>query len=515
MILLAAPLLVALATGACTESGTAPPATPETIEISRGNHQSGTVGQPLTTPLEVVVRSSSGGGVANITVAWEVTAGDGSVTPFEAATDGSGTATATWTLGTTAGLGQAVRAEVAGLGAVTFSAAALPGPASSITVVSGDGQTATPGAELSEPVVVRVLDEFDNPVPEVTVTFQPSDGGQATPPSAPTSSLGQAQTIWTLAVQPGEQSLTMLIATGALVTATADAVDPCDVAVPYTPGTDVDGELAPGDCEITIGGIPVYVDLYGFELEAGAGLRFVQAGTPPFDPLLILLGPAGIVAYNDDAHALTLNSAFNAILPAGGFVLVATTFEAEGTGAYTLSSTVEDPVVTDCEFWWVTFGSDAAQEFQTSDCVFESAADPSVFWYADIYPVYLRDGETVTVTQRSTDVDSFLELRTENLQSVLVDDLDSAGGNDARITYTAPALGEGIYHVVASTWNPEETGAYSLEVTGSAPVTAQSAVPSLPGGEARSKWTLAPSAPAVLESLDSSRPERRLRPRHR
>jgi hypothetical protein len=84
----------------------------------------------------------------------------------------------------------------------------LAGPATSILLVSGGGQSAQGAAALAAPVVVRVTDSFGNGIPGVTVNFTPAaNNGTANPVSMVTIAGGTAQTNWTLGSPAGSQTL--------------------------------------------------------------------------------------------------------------------------------------------------------------------------------------------------------------------------------------------------------------------------------------------------------------------
>jgi uncharacterized protein (TIGR03437 family) len=61
-----------------------------------------------------------------------------------------------------------------------------------ISAASGDKQTGAPGAQLDQPLVVMVKDQFGNPVAGQTVVFAASPGAQIAPASAITDPNGQA-----------------------------------------------------------------------------------------------------------------------------------------------------------------------------------------------------------------------------------------------------------------------------------------------------------------------------------
>jgi alpha-tubulin suppressor-like RCC1 family protein len=74
-----------------------------------------------------------------------------------------------------------------------------PGKPSAVVIVSGDGQTATVGTELSAPVVVRVTDDAGTPVPGQLINFRVVSGnGSVFAGSSLTNAAGEARERWTL-----------------------------------------------------------------------------------------------------------------------------------------------------------------------------------------------------------------------------------------------------------------------------------------------------------------------------
>ena len=96
------------------------------IEAVGGTGQSAAVGAPLPDSLSVRVTDASGYGVPNVSVTWSVLTGGGAVSPASSATNGSGVASAQFTLGTLQGE-QRAQAEVSGLvgSPVIFSATTI------------------------------------------------------------------------------------------------------------------------------------------------------------------------------------------------------------------------------------------------------------------------------------------------------------------------------------------------------------------------------------------------------
>src|SRR5207249_2840526 len=70
------------------------------MSVNGGDRQTGTVGQPLPTPLSVRVADQFNNPVAGVTISWAVISGAGSANPATSPSNASGIASTTWTLGT-------------------------------------------------------------------------------------------------------------------------------------------------------------------------------------------------------------------------------------------------------------------------------------------------------------------------------------------------------------------------------------------------------------------------------
>ena len=175
--------------------------TPAHVRIAEGNAQHAPVATGLPNPLAALVVDANENPVPGVAVSWSVVTGNGTITPRAATTDANGIVRADWGLGTVAG-SQSARASAAGAGSVDFTATADPGNPSAVVVVSGNGQSATVGTTLPNPLVVRIVDSHGNVIPGVTVSFA-QNGGSLSASSATTSSSGEAQTVWTLPTAAG------------------------------------------------------------------------------------------------------------------------------------------------------------------------------------------------------------------------------------------------------------------------------------------------------------------------
>jgi len=78
-----------------------------------------------------------------------------------------------------------------------------------LTKVNGDEQQGTVGERLGAPLIVRVLNQDQQGVGGLTVTFDIGDpaGGTVDPASATTNSAGEAVSSWTLGTVPGPYSV--------------------------------------------------------------------------------------------------------------------------------------------------------------------------------------------------------------------------------------------------------------------------------------------------------------------
>jgi serine protease Do len=76
------------------------------------------------------------------------------------------------------------------------------------------------------------------------------------------------------------------------------------------------------------------------------------------------------------------------------------------------------------------------------------------------FPLELAAGETVTVTMRSVDFDTFLLVVQD--EEILASNDDWGGSTDSQVTFTAPAAGTYVFR--ANSFEPETSGMFSLIV---------------------------------------------------
>jgi len=189
------------------------------LSVVSGNNQTGTIGTPLSAPLVVALSDSSNKPVANQTVVFQVTNGNGSLSgagtvgsAVAVSTNGSGQAQVFWTLGQRAGAGiNTVQVSSAlAFATANFTATASTANATQIVVDSGNNQTGVLGQPLPFPFVAIVTDSGFNRVPGVPVTFSVTQGGGnidgAASKSVTTDSNGRAIGVLTIGLQDGVQN---------------------------------------------------------------------------------------------------------------------------------------------------------------------------------------------------------------------------------------------------------------------------------------------------------------------
>src|SRR5213082_888330 len=145
------------------------------MRVNGGDRQTGTVGQPLPTPLSVRVADGFNNPVAGVTVSWAVISGAGSPNPATSTSNASGIASTTWTLGTRRTATDSVQlAQATGVGSpLTFTAFAVPGAvnASQTSVVASPAALTASNGTSASTVTVTARDQYGNPVRGRTVTL--------------------------------------------------------------------------------------------------------------------------------------------------------------------------------------------------------------------------------------------------------------------------------------------------------------------------------------------------------
>ena len=188
---------------------------PDTLIIVSGDGMKGTVGQMA--PGALVVKVTDKGKknpVSNVIVRWELISGTGSLSATQATTNDNGEASVRFTFGNDAGP-RLVRAYSDGLkgSPVSFRLYGQAAAPKSMAIVDGNNQSGTVGKPLSRPIRVKVVDQFNNPVPNANVTFVITAGGGSfvEPQPVKTDERGIAKTTWILGPNPGQNRVWAVI----------------------------------------------------------------------------------------------------------------------------------------------------------------------------------------------------------------------------------------------------------------------------------------------------------------
>ncbi|MGC2245370.1 MAG: Ig-like domain-containing protein, partial [Terriglobales bacterium] len=175
-----------------------------------GNNQIGTKREVLPVPLVVSATDAyTNAPLAGITIKCNDGKANGVLMPNATqTTDASGTVTYDYELPSSP---QAITISCTSLTTTTttFNEACAPGVPADLKAVSGQRQTAPPNTMLPIPLVVKVVDASNVPVPGVTVNFTDNGaGGTLNPATGVTDSEGRVSVQYTTGPNPGKVNIT-------------------------------------------------------------------------------------------------------------------------------------------------------------------------------------------------------------------------------------------------------------------------------------------------------------------
>ncbi|MGB9233567.1 MAG: Ig-like domain-containing protein [Terriglobales bacterium] len=179
-----------------------------TLSFSGGDSQAAPVLSTLPAPLQVFASDPySGQPQVGVTVSFSDGNKGGTFNPSSAVTNSSGLASTTYTFPQTAGA-YALTTSSANFASATTTETATPLAPASIVSYKGAQQTGAAGSVLPNPIVVKIRDIYQNPVPGVTVNFSANKNGIPIPTSSVTNSAGLASTTVQLPTTVGKISVT-------------------------------------------------------------------------------------------------------------------------------------------------------------------------------------------------------------------------------------------------------------------------------------------------------------------
>ena len=184
---------------------------PKTFALISGSDQQDAPGTTLASPFVVEVRDQCNNPLPEAQVTFSVTSGGGVVSATSVMTDNNGRVESTLTLGPNLGA-NAVTVSVTRIQEQrTFNAEGIRIP-KAFEIISGDGQQDAPGTALPQSFVVEVRDQYDDPLPDVKVTFSVTGGGGAlSGTSVMTDSNGRAESTLTLGPNLGANTVTVSV----------------------------------------------------------------------------------------------------------------------------------------------------------------------------------------------------------------------------------------------------------------------------------------------------------------
>lgn len=188
-----------------------PPGGGENVALAKvaGDSQTGTVGERLAGPLVVQVLTPRDLPAQGRLVAFTSSAGE--VSPDTATTNDDGEASAQLVLGSQPGT-HTITARVADVEGesqvMEFTALAEPAAPDTLSAQTAISQPGRRGQDVGAAPVVRVVDRFGNPVPDVAVAWNVVTGqGVVSEPITQTGADGTTSVRWTLGSRLGLHKL--------------------------------------------------------------------------------------------------------------------------------------------------------------------------------------------------------------------------------------------------------------------------------------------------------------------
>ncbi|MES3035526.1 MAG: hypothetical protein V4813_16110 [Gemmatimonadota bacterium] len=251
----------------------------------------------------------------------------------------------------------------------------------------------------------------------------------------------------------------------------ADGVGPFTVRLDTMPATIItppkaiaigeamSGTLAETDPSLD-DGKGAYYDLY--RITARKGQRLVIEMTAPGDldsfvGIGRMIGDSLNIEETDDDGGGEKNARLRyTVKEDGTYIIRAQALDANSTGTYTVK--VAERVMRPTVIANLATNMPTTGELTDTD---DEADDGSLF---DLYRITVRAGEKVTVTMRSSAVDSYLVLGqlADGAWTQIAYDDDGAGGNHAKLEHTFEVAGD--YLIRANTVGAGKTGTYTIRL---------------------------------------------------
>ncbi|MBI1967609.1 MAG: Ig-like domain-containing protein [Gemmatimonadetes bacterium] len=306
-----------------------------------------------------------------------------------------------------------------------------------LLLISGDAQTGGFGATLPQPLVVVVIGSDGNPFAGATVAWTVTSGVASLNPTTSQSDLnGRAQTTVTLGTTTGTVTITATVAGITPLRFTATIVAPGTLAIESG-----DAQTGPTGGALAL---PLRITLLGTNNDPYAGATVtwaVTAGAASVNPATSVTDTAGHAA-----TAVQLGSS------PGSVTITATV---GGVSPVTFTATI----VPVCQYVAsYTFATTVTGSLTGNDCLV--AIGGGSFYY-DYYALTVPGAQqSFTIGLSSTAFDAWLELYKATGTFLALND-DSVPGVFQNSRLNA-IMAVGNYVIGVSTYNPRETGGYTL-----------------------------------------------------
>lgn len=225
-----------------------------------------------------------------------------------------------------------------------------------------------------------------------------------------------------------------------------------------TLGESVTGELT--DTDPTVDDKGAYYKLYRITARKGQRLVIEMKGDGDLDAYVgigTMMGDSLHIDETDDDGGGEKNARLRyTVKEDGTYIIRAQALDANATGTFTLK--VSERVVRPATIVNLPANTPTIGELTDSD---QEADDGSYF---DLYRVTVRAGEQVTITMRSSAVDSYVVLgqMVDGEWNQIAYDDDTGGGKNARLEHTFATAGE--YLIRANTVGAGSTGTYTIRI---------------------------------------------------
>ena len=275
---------------------------------------------------------------------------------------------------------------------------------------------------------------------------------------------------------------------------------PCVSSGSLALGGTTSGDLSAATCRWSFNGSRI--QHYSFTLSQPTAVAFTMtAASGKFDPFLLLYREAygdtlGIVALNNDADAVTIDSRMSTVLAPGSYVVAGGHLDPNVYGAYTLAASTWSGSAEHCEDVFMTPGTTTQQSVTASDCVNDAQT-----LYGDVIWIYLKPNQGVDVNVTSSGAITQLQLFDAQGAEAGRDD-NAASGTSTHVSAPATPQG-GIYTLIVAA-RSTAMGPYTLALGSTGTASASESASTLAPADVSAPSRLGPARAVWGRSLAKS-----------